>query len=38
MSDILEEVTTHYLQAFADAWNRHDADALMTFMTNEMRF
>ena len=38
MSDILEEVTTHYLQAFADAWNRHDADALMTFMTDDCVF
>lgn len=23
------------LQAFADAWNRHDVDALMSFMTDE---
>lgn len=26
------EVTTEVLQAFADAWNRHDVDALMSFM------
>ena len=27
------EVTTEVLQAFAEAWNRHDVDALMSFMT-----
>ncbi|MGZ8210089.1 MAG: nuclear transport factor 2 family protein [Burkholderiales bacterium] len=27
------EVSIGFLQAFADAWNRHDIDALMTFMT-----
>jgi hypothetical protein len=27
-------VTTEMLQAFADAWNRHDADAIMSFMTD----
>jgi len=26
------EVTIEFLQAFADAWNRHDADALIEFM------
>jgi steroid delta-isomerase-like uncharacterized protein len=26
------------LQAFADAWNRHDVDALMTFMTDDCVF
>ncbi|MEO7854732.1 MAG: nuclear transport factor 2 family protein [Rubrivivax sp.] len=31
-------VTTEFLQAFADAWNRHDADALMTFMTDDCVF
>jgi steroid delta-isomerase-like uncharacterized protein len=26
------------LQAFADAWNRHDADALMSFMAEDCVF
>lgn len=26
------------LQAFADAWNRHDIDALMSFMTDDCEF
>ena len=38
MTAVLTEVTTEYLQAFADAWNRHDADALMTFMTDDCVF
>ena len=32
------EVTTEVLQAFADAWNRHDVDALMSFMTEDCVF
>jgi ketosteroid isomerase-like protein len=28
-------VTVADLQAFADAWNRHDIDALMRFMTDD---
>ena len=32
------EVTTDVLQAFADAWNRHDADAVMSFMTDDCVF
>jgi len=32
------EVTVAYLQAFADAFNAHDADALMTFMTDDCVF
>ena len=32
------EVTTESLQAFADAWNRHDIDALMSFMTDDCVF
>jgi steroid delta-isomerase-like uncharacterized protein len=31
-------VTVEVLEAFADAWNRHDADALMTFMTEDCVF
>ena len=33
-----EEVTTGFLQAFADAWNRHDADAILSFMTTDCVF
>ena len=29
---------TEVLQAFADAWNRHDVDALMTFMSEDCVF
>jgi steroid delta-isomerase-like uncharacterized protein len=32
------DVTTEDLQAFADAWNRHDVDALMSFMTHDCVF
>lgn len=31
-------VTIETLQAFADAWNRHDIDALMSFMTDDCVF
>lgn len=31
-------VTVAYLQAFADAWNAHDAEALMSFMTDDCVF
>ena len=31
-------VTIETLQAFADAWNRHDVDALMSFMTDDCVF
>jgi len=31
-------VTPDFLQAFADAWNRHDVDALMSFMTDDCVF
>ncbi len=31
-------VTTATLQAFADAWNRHDVDALMSFMADDCVF
>lgn len=31
-------VTVANLQAFADAWNSHDADALMSFMTDDCVF
>ena len=32
------EVTVDVLQAFADAWNRHDVGALMSFMTEDCVF
>jgi len=32
------EITIEFLQAFADAWNRHDVDGLMTFMTDDCVF
>ena len=31
-------VTVETLAAFADAWNRHDVDAIMTFMTDDCVF
>ena len=34
----VESITVERLQAFADAWNRHDVDALMTFMTDDCVF
>ena len=33
-----EQVTVQHLEAFADAWNRHDVDALMSFMTDDCIF
>lgn len=38
MSQPIAEVTIEVLQAFADAWNRHDADSLMSFMTDDCVF
>jgi steroid delta-isomerase-like uncharacterized protein len=38
MSDVSGEVTTEMLQAFADAFNRHDVDAIMSFMTEDCVF
>ena len=31
-------MTIEVLQAFGDAWNRHDIDALMSFMTDDCVF
>ena len=31
-------ITVEILQAFSDAWNRHDIDALMSFMTEDCEF
>ena len=38
MTDTTTPATTAMLQAFADAWNRHDVDALMTFMIEDCVF
>ena len=38
MPNAIAEVTTEVLQAFADAWNRHEVDALMMFMTEDCVF
>jgi steroid delta-isomerase-like uncharacterized protein len=38
MATVIADVTVEDLQAFADAWNRHDVDALMTFMTHDCVF
>lgn len=38
MTNVKPEVTTEVLQAFADAWNRHDVDSLMSFMTDDCVF
>jgi steroid delta-isomerase-like uncharacterized protein len=33
-----DEVSVEFLQAFADAWNRHDVEDLMSFMTDDCIF
>ena len=38
MSTANSQVTTEALQAFADAWNDHDIDALMSFMSDDCVF
>lgn len=38
MTTAAPEITTEVLQSFADAWNRHDVDALMSFMTEDCVF
>ena len=38
MSQPMTSVSTETLQAFAEAWNRHDVDALMSFMTDDCVF
>ena len=38
MPDLNAEATTKLLQAFADAQNQHDVDALMTFMADDCVF
>jgi steroid delta-isomerase-like uncharacterized protein len=36
--NVSSEVTVEMLDAFADAWNRHDIDALMSFMSDDCVF
>lgn len=38
MANMSEQVTIEVLEAFADAWNRHDIDALMAFMAEDCVF
>ena len=38
MASASPAVTTELLQAFAEAWNRHDLDALMSLMTDDCIF
>jgi len=38
MTNQSDEVTVEFLEAFADAWNRHDVDDLMSFMTDDCIF
>ena len=38
MAQTMTPVTTETLHAFAEAWNRHDVDALMSFMTDDCVF
>lgn len=38
MTTTITGFTTEMLQAFAEAWNRHDIDALMSFMADDCVF
>lgn len=38
MPGVIESITVQMLQEFADAWNRHDIDALMAFITDDCVF
>jgi ketosteroid isomerase-like protein len=38
MPDQPDSVTPEFLRAFADAWNRHDLDALMSAMADDCEF
>jgi steroid delta-isomerase-like uncharacterized protein len=38
MSETFAPVTAATLEAFSDAWNRHDIDALMSFMSDDCVF
>ena len=38
MPNSSRQIDVAFLQSFSDAWNRHDVDALMTFMTDDCVF
>ena len=38
MTNVIPEITADVLQDFADAFNRHDVDAVMSFMTEDCVF
>jgi ketosteroid isomerase-like protein len=38
MTEAARSVDITFLKAFADAWNRHDIEALMTFMADDCTF
>ena len=38
MTDTRQAVSEQTLKDFGDAWNRHDIDALMSFMTDDCEF
>lgn len=38
MNSTHDPITTATLEAFSDAWNRHDVEALMSFMTDDCVF
>ena len=38
MTSESNRITVEFLEAFADAWNRHDVDDLMSFMTEDCVF
>jgi ketosteroid isomerase-like protein len=38
MSEQSPEITIEFLEVFAYAWNRHDVDDLMSFMTDDCVF
>ena len=38
MTNKSDEITIEILEAFADAWNRHDVDDLMSFMADDCVF
>jgi ketosteroid isomerase-like protein len=37
-TSVTDQVDVDFLQAFAEAWNRHDIEALMSFMADECSF
>ena len=37
-TDVANEVTLDFLDAFVDSFNRHDVDAIMTFMSDQCVF